>query len=131
MIKNIKNRKQNQSTSIKTLQVGPKTYTDDNVADGFFESISNLKTISNITSPNFESFAEDHRNIIEICKSAQIIPKITRDKANLLLKKIRLSVSDFYSITAAHYINGGEVALTHFCFLFNSILQNIELSGSP
>ena len=29
----------------------------------------------------------------------------------MLLKKIRSSVADFYSITAAHYINGGEAAI--------------------
>ena len=106
-------------------------YNENKVADGFFESITNLKTLSSINSPNFTSFAEDHKHIIEICKSAQMIPKLTPTKANLLLRKIRSSVSDFYSITAAHYINGGEPALTHFCFLFNTILQNIELSAIP
>ena len=40
-------------------------------------------------------------------------------------------MADFYSITAAHYINGGEAALQHFCFLFNTVLENIDLAGLP
>ena len=54
------------------------------------------------------------------------IPRITFSEAQSLLKKIRPGVSDFYSITAAHSLNGGEPAVSHFIFLFNTILENIE-----
>ena len=131
IFKDIKSRKLKQGTTIKSLAVGNKVYTEDSVADGFFESISKLKTRSSMTSPSFESFSEDHKHILEICKQAKKIPRITPEKASNLLKKIRPTVADFYSVTAAHYINGGDVALTHFCFLFNTILDNIELAGIP
>ena len=40
-------------------------------------------------------------------------------------------MSDIYSITAAHYMNGGPVAIRHFQFLINTILETIELSCIP
>ena len=99
--------------------------------DGYYDGISSLKSLDEITSPSFDSFATDYKHIVEICKSARKIPRISPEKASQLLRKIRLSVSDFYSITAAHFIYGGEAALTHFCFLFNAVLDNIELSVIP
>ena len=129
--KSIKSGKNGNGSGIKSLKVGTKVYTEENVADGFYDSISNLKSLDEITSPSFDSFATDYKHIVEICKSARKIPRISPEKASQLLRKIRLSVSDFYSITAAHYIYGGEAALAHFCFLFNAVLDNIELSGIP
>ena len=126
VFKNIKSQKSKESRGIKSLLVGEKLYTDEGVADGFFDSISALKTMKPITSSFFDTFAEDHRDIIDICKAGMKIPRITVSEAQSLLKKIRPGVSDFYSITAAHYLNGGEHAVSHFLFLFNTILENIE-----
>jgi hypothetical protein len=44
VFKNLKSRKLKDSGKIKLLHVGDKIYTDENVADGFFSSISDLKT---------------------------------------------------------------------------------------
>ena len=101
------------------------------MGDGFYDSISKLKTLDTITSPSFESFAEDYKHIIEICKAARTIPRISRKNAGELLRRIRASVADFYSITAGHYLNGGDAALDHFCFLFNAILSSIEVASTP
>ena len=127
----IKSGKKNLSSSIKSLKVGDRIYSENNVADGFYHSISSLKTLDTITSPSYESFASDYRHIVEISKSSKQIPRISLETALLLLKRIRNSVADFYSMTAAHYLNGGDVAVSHFCFLFNLILENIELAASP
>ena len=129
VFKNIKSMKSRDSKTIKLLRVGDKTYTDDAVADGFFDSISSLKTLPPITSPSFDIFAEDYRHIIEICKSGEKIPRISLKEANDLLLKIRPSVTDFFSISANHYINGGPAAIAHFRFLFNLVLENIELAA--
>ena len=64
-----------------------------------------------------------------IGKSGSKIPKISLTQAESILKKIRPAVSDFYSVTASHYLNGGDVAIRHFQFLFNSVLKNIELAA--
>ena len=130
-MKMIKSGKKKNSSSIKSLKVGDKVYEDNNVGDGFYDSITKLKTLDTITSPNFDSFATDYQHIIEICKSARTIPRISRQYAGDLLRRIRASVADFYSITAGHYLNGGEAALDHFCFMFNAILGSIDVADTP
>ena len=125
----IKSQKSKDSAKIKLLKVDDKIYTEENVADGFFDSISSTKRIKEITATSFESFSEDHRHIMEICKSGSKIPRISLFQAESILRKIRPAVSDFYSVTASHYLNGGEVAIKHFQFLFNSVLKNIELAA--
>ena len=57
-------------------------------------------------------------------------PKVSKPERYRALKLSR-NCPDFYSVTAAHYINGGETALAHFCFLFNTMLENIELTAVP
>ena len=88
-----------------------------------------MKTISEITATSFERFAEVHRHIVEISKSGAKVPELTLVQAEALLKKIRPGVSDIFSITAAHYLNGGDTTLKHFQFLINTVLKNIELSS--
>ena len=129
IFKSFRNAKSAQSSKIKSLQVGEKTYSEETVADGFFDSISQLKTLPEITSSSFERFAEDHRHIVEICKSSDKIPMMTEAKAEKLLRKIRPGVSDFFSVTAAHYLNGGATTIKHFQFLVNVIILEIELSS--
>ena len=124
----IKSQKSKES-KIKSLQVNDKVYTEDSIPDGFFDGIKELKTIKTITASSFDTFAEDHRHIVEICKYGQKIPKISQDGALTLLKRIRPEVSDFFSISAAHYLNGGEAALLHFKFLVNTVLANIEIAA--
>ena len=116
----IKSQKSKESAKIKSLKVDDKIYTEEHVADGFFDSIASTKRIKEITATSFESFSEDHHHIIEICKSGSKIPRISLTQAESILKKIRPAVSDFYSVTASHYLNGGDVAIKHFQFLFNS-----------
>ena len=125
----VKANKSKQSQKIKSLQVGDKIYTEDAVADGFYDSISSLKTLKPITATSFDRFCEDHRHILEICKSGTQIPRISLDDSLTLLKRIKPSVSDFFSITAAHYLNGGEAAVLHFMILINTVISDIEIAA--
>ena len=129
IFKAFKNAKSSQSSKLKSLQVGNKTYSEESVADGFFDNISQLKTLPEITATAFERFAEDHRHIIEISKSGRKVPKVTVIEAEALLKKMRPNVSDIFSVTAAHYINGGPTTIKHFQFLLNCVFESIELSS--
>ena len=129
IFKTIKNRRSSQTTKLKSLQVGDKIYTEEKVADGFYDNISQLKTLPDITATSFERFSEDYHHIVEISKSASKVPKISVEKAEALLRKIRPSVSDFFSITAGHYLNGGSASIKHFQFLVNTILTCIEASS--
>ena len=47
-------------------------------------------------------------------------------QAEELLRAIRPSVTDFYSISALHYLNGGDPAIKHFQLLVNAVLSDIE-----
>ena len=38
-------------------------------------------------------------------------------------------VTDFYSISAAHFLNAGDLGIKHFQFMFNKLLANIELAS--
>ena len=130
IFKAFKKARSSQSQKLKLLQVGDNNYSDEKVADGFFHSISDLKTLPDITATSFKRFSEDYRHIVNICKEgATKIPKITLEVAEALLRKIRPGVSDIFSITAAHYINGGISAIRHFQFLINTLLETIELAS--
>ena len=124
-----KSAKSSESTKVKSLKVGENTYVEDKVADGFFHHVSKLKTLTEITATSFDQFAEDHRHIVEISKSCENIPKISEAKAEALLRKIRPGVTDFFSVSASHYINGGPLTIRHFQFLVNTVLERIELAA--
>ena len=130
IFKAFKRNKTDDSSKLKALKVGNRTYTEQNISDGFFDSISQLKTLQAVTASSFDRFSEDHRHITEICKSGRKIPKLSLSKAEELLRKIRPGVSDFFSITAAHYINGGVLTIKHFQFLINTIIDAIELAAT-
>ena len=124
-----KSFKKAKSAQSGKLKVDDKTYSEDNIADGFYDSISQLKTKSESTATAFDRFKEDQRHIVEICKAGTRIPLMSLAQAEDLLKKIRPGVSDFFSITAAHFINGGTATIRHFQFLVNTIIKNIELAS--
>ena len=129
IMKSISNKRKKLGPNIKSLHVGERVYTNNNVADGFFDHISSLKTLPQITSPCTQTFFEDHRHVIEIARAGKKIPRLSLDQAESLLRKIRPHVADFYSVTAAHYLNGGQAAINYFCFLVNAVLNNIELAS--
>ena len=87
----------------------------NSVQDGFFDSISFLKSInpdSNSGSQTVNSFSEDYGNIIEICSHGEELPPISLCKATDILHSIKPRVSYLYSITALHYVNAGESGIS-------------------
>ena len=55
-----------------------------------------------------------------------MVPEVNADEAYKILTSLRPSVTDFYSITALHYLNGGKSALEHFAFLLNSVIEDLN-----
>ena len=125
----IKSTRNSTSTVIQKLTVGDKVYTGDRVHDGFYDSMTSLKTCdmnqlredSNL-SDKFSNY--DH--ILKLCSNEESIPPITRKKAADLLLRIKKKVKDYYSITAEHYIHAGEEGLSHFSDILNAIAANIN-----
>ena len=119
--------KRNRTQDIHKLHVGNKVYEGQKVPDGMFESISSLKKLDTealSSSESFVSASQTYKHILEICRAGPKIPKLTVKKAEKILKSMRPSVNDYFSITASHYLNSGESGLEHFCSLINTIIED-------
>ena len=81
VFKMIKSKKAAEAPKIKSLKVGNKTYRDKAVADGFFESVLDLKTLKTITATSFNHFEKDHKHIIKICRAGDKISRISKADA--------------------------------------------------
>ena len=114
--------------SINKLNVGNDVFLGDDIGKGFYKSISALKTRSDdiLDCPTFKSFLTDHKHIMEICMEGLRIPPLNFSQAHKLLKSIKPSVTDIFSISALHYLNGGDPAVTHFQLLLNAVIGDVE-----
>ena len=121
-------RNKRQSVMINKLTVGKETFTGDNVKKGFYKSVSQLKTRDPAlaTSKTFQEFVGSHNHILEISKSGKTIPLLSWETAKNLLKSIKPSVTDLHSISALHYINGGDDVILHFQHIINAVLSDVE-----
>ena len=73
-------KERSASSQINVLRVGSKVYTGDDVCDGFFDSLSKLKSPDMSKITNSEAFSEtirDYNNIIGLAKSGAKLPQIT------------------------------------------------------
>ena len=128
LFSSIRNKKR-QSVKIHKLNVGSETFTGDDVGKGFFQSISKLKTKNSSelsSSKSFQQILTDHQHILAICQSGSKIPPISLNSATKLLKSIKSQVADYYSISALHYLNGGQEAMAHFQLLINAVLEEVH-----
>ena len=114
---------------VKKLFVRDRVYEGEEVCDGFFDSISFLKTEAHPdlkSSLYFNSANEDYENILKICKHGTKVPKISLEKTRKILASIRPGVNDYYSITGYHYQYAGESGLLHLNFLLNAIIDDLN-----
>ena len=127
----MKASKSGNTAQVPYLTTGAKKYVGDRVADGFFDSISNLKSQDKEvlhSSESYKNFSEDYQNILKICKEKKVLPSISIAESNKLIFKLKPHVNDFFSITATHYINAGNEGLLHFNFLLNCVIEDVNLS---
>ena len=127
--KSIRSSKQAKSSKIQKLSVREKTYYGENVPDGFYDSLSFLKSTDPATltqSPTFKQFTEDYNNILHLCSCGAKLPMLSIDKASEILSGIKCDVRDLYSITALHFINAGQEGLHHFQKLLNLLIQDLN-----
>ena len=116
------------------MKVGERTFVGEYVADGFFSSLSALKSVDSDSlnsDSTFEQFSTDYSFIKDICEKGDKLPEISLEKASELLHKVKANVNDFYSITALHFINGGPEALQLFCTILNALISNITSVSCP
>ena len=127
--KTIKRYKRTKAGKLYKLTVGKNTYFDSSVKDGFYESISKLKTKDSISlakSEYFSDFKNDFDNIIDICRNGDKIPEISEIDSLSLLQKLKPAVSDLYGMTPNHYLYAGPPGWKHFHLLLNSLINDVN-----
>ena len=130
----VKSFKSSSSSKIQSLKVGKKVYLGKTVPDGFFDSLSSLKSPDMTTihsSPSYQATLSDYNTIRKICNAGLKIPPISPREATEILFSLKPDVNDLYSITARHYINAGMEGARHFSHLMNMVIQNVNLFSLP
>ena len=130
--RSIKSSRNTSSTAVHKLKVQDKEYTGNNVPDGFFDSLSCLKApdMSSLqSSHHFQTNLIDYENVLKIARQGLKVPPISPKHATEILYSLRQNVNDFFSITAAHFVNAGMEGLEHFHFLLNLIITDVNLSS--
>ena len=128
----IKATKRSSAQPVQSLKVKDKLYTGNQVPDGFYDSLSSLKApdMSLLqSSSEYKDNLLDYENVLKIARKGIKMPKITPMQSTELIHSLKANVNDFYSITAAHFINAGFEGLKHFHFLMNIIIDSINLSS--
>ena len=132
LFKSIKRSKRARSSRITKLLVDDKIYLGNSVKDGFFDSISNLKTVDQLELNECDSFHEfslDYQNIMEISKDGPAIPTLTEKQSFELIQRMKPDVSDFHGLTLNHFIFAGPAGWRHFNLLLNSLISNINITS--
>ena len=127
--KSIRRSKNCNAGKIQKLTVHDRIYLSDTVPDGFYDSLSCLKSIDPTSlqnSSSYKSFTDDYKHIIEICNNGDKIPDISLKKSTDILKKIKPHVNDLYSITASHYVNAGDTGVKHFHLLLLELVHDVS-----
>ena len=121
--------KKTKSGKIEKLSVGDKLYVGSSVGDGFFDSMSSLKSCdmqSLVDNPVLADHFTNYENILKICQDNHNIPEISTKSAADILKRMKKHVIDIYSISALHYSNAGDEGLIHFASLMNSAITDVN-----
>ena len=129
LFKKIKAAKIGKAAQINKLVVGKEVFRDEEVADGFFQSISNLKSLDSSAvndSPSLADFSSDFRNILIICKLGAKIPDITKSTAFTLMMNMKPDVNDYFGLTPNHFIYAGPAGWDHFHLLLTTLAKNVE-----
>jgi hypothetical protein len=124
--------KKDNAPPVKRMKVGDKVYEGHHVADGMFDSLHSLKApdmeqYSNL--PPYSEAVETYKHIIQLASKGKRMPLLSLSKGEDLLKKLKPSVTDFYSITSLHFLHLGKEGIFHFVFLVNSIIDHVNASS--
>ena len=75
----IKSCRKTSPTQIESLSVGDKVYKGSAVSDGFFDSMSSIKTCNAeqlLNEPQMAEHFSNHDHIMKLCQNKQTIPPI-------------------------------------------------------
>ena len=125
----LRSSKAKNMTCIEKLSVGDKIYLGDKVPDGFYDSMTSLKSCDYeelLQNPVIAEQFSNYEHVLKLCKNKMPVPPISRHTAENLLSRIKKNVADYNSITASHYINAGEEGIRHYEALLNFIIADVN-----
>ena len=120
--------------NVNKIKVGDKDYSGDNVPDGIFDSLNQLKAPPMETYRDSEHYMEavsTYDHIMKLASCGRKIPLISLADGEKLLRGLRPSVMDYFSITSLHFLHIGLEGIFHFIFLLNTIISQINSSSIP
>ena len=104
------------------------------IPDGIFDSLNSLK------SPNMEPYKDipqyneavtTFEHIMKLASAGPKLPSISLCHGEKLLRGLRSSVTDYYSLSSLHFLHLGKSGILHFTFLLNSVIDTINCSSIP
>ena len=125
----LRRKKKAKISKIQSLKVGNKVYQGDNVGDGFYDSMTALKTCdleSLCSDPNLAHHFSNYKHILKICEEKKDIPEISFDQAGKLLKRMKPHVTDIDGISPLHYLHAGAEGIRHFVSLLNVFISEVN-----
>ena len=128
IFKRIRAYKKPPAREIPYLNVGTQTYHGNDVKNGFYASISQLKKKEENVDKKAThiDYKDDYKNILDLCLNKRDLPNISVEDSSKILTKMKATVTDLYDITPAHFINAGLAGLKHFNFLLNCIINDVN-----
>ena len=114
-----------KSSNLHVLKVGDLVFEGEYVPDGFHYAIKKLKTKNDYSAID-PSYCEDYGHILKICKTGKPIEQISRQTSLDILNQMKPNVSDFYSVTPAHYLNAGLIGCEHFFLLLTALIEDVN-----
>ena len=127
----IKSCKNTKPKKIELLTVGDETFIGPLVRDGFYKSMTALKQcdIEKLRAdPDLSDKFINYDAIIQLCQTQPAIPSISLVKSTKLLESLKKNVSDYFSITALHYLYAGQEGLRHYNCLLNALISDVNNS---
>ena len=125
----VRNSRKSSSIALNKLIFNGKVYEGDSVGDGFYDSISHLKTQEHHHlkfHANFKAANQEYSDILRLCKRSTPIPPITLQQTEDILHSIRPAVIDNASITGLHYRYCGDSGIIHLNQIINAFICNVN-----
>ena len=124
--------KKSKPRMIEVLQVGDLVYQGSDVCDGFYHSMTALKQCDIAKLRDDQHLSNQFINydtIVQLCRDKAPIPPISIADSTKILESMKKNVSDYYSVTALHYLYAGHEGLLHYHHILNALISNVNNSA--
>ena len=125
----LRNCKKAKATKIEKLVVGKKIYSGNMVRDGFYDSMSSLKSCDKqalLDDPSLSEHFSNYDHIMKVCQKNSNIPEANIHTAAKILQRLKKHVTDINGVTVQHYMNAGHEGLAHFVTQLNCIISEVN-----